>query len=136
MTAASDAHLVFLALRALEDGTPLTPRSRTAAVGALRAVLTVIQGDPTANLEDDLAAASGVRAAAAHLLEQADRIYPTDVFLPPTAQDYEEINSLLKRERGHQLDGVAADVTRRAYTVAAGLLDTFARDTYEPHLPD
>jgi hypothetical protein len=64
---------------------------------------------------------------AAELIEQArDSRYPTDIFISPTSKQYAEINALLKRERGHQLDGIAADCMRRAYTAAANLLRDYA----------
>jgi hypothetical protein len=60
---------------------------------------------------------------AAELLERArDDYYPTDVFIPPTSEQYAEVNALLKRERGHQLDGIAADILRHGYSTAARIL--------------
>lgn len=66
-----------------------------------------------------MSAADVWREAAALVDERADEIYPRDVFLPPSPQDFAAINALLQRERGHQLDGIAAECMRRAYAGAA-----------------
>lgn len=50
---------------------------------------------------------------------RAEEVYPRDVFIPPTKDDFAAINALLQRERGHQLDGVAAECCRRAYASVA-----------------
>lgn len=68
------------------------------------------------------------REAAELLGQTRDEVYPADVFIPPTHQQYAEINALLKRERGHQLDGIAADIMRRAYSTAARVLREHADD--------
>lgn len=67
-------------------------------------------------------AARALREAADALVEFAGETYPTDVFLKPSRADYDAINALLNRERGHQLDGVAADCYRRALALAGRLL--------------
>ncbi len=69
-------------------------------------------------------AAEVLRGAADHLAALAQERYPTDVFLKPTSIDYRQINELLREHRGHYLDGVAADMMRRAYAgCARGLRD-------------
>ena len=61
---------------------------------------------------------------AAAIVNRADVVYPRDIFIPPSSEQYAEINALLKRERGHMLDGVGADIMRRAHlSIAAELLD-------------
>ena len=67
-------------------------------------------------------AALALREAADALAEFAVETYPEDVFLGPGEDDYAAINALLLRERGHQLDGVAADCYRRALALAGRLL--------------
>jgi hypothetical protein len=59
---------------------------------------------------------------------QVEAIYPRDVFIPPTRETLDEVNALLKRERGHQLDGIAAECMRRAYASAAHLIRQRAQD--------
>lgn len=44
----------------------------------------------------------------------AEEAYGEHLFQRPTKEDYAAINDLLKRERGHQLDCVSADVMSRA----------------------
>lgn len=60
-----------------------------------------------------------LRDGAALLDEFARATYPTDVFLPPSGEDLAAVNALLKRERGHQLDGIAAECYRRAIALCA-----------------
>lgn len=74
---------------------------------------------------------AGVRAAAERLAEVPDEVYPTDIFKLPTTEDFAEINALLQRERGHQLDGVAAYCMRHAYATAAQMLSRLAREMEE-----
>lgn len=71
------------------------------------------------------------REAADFLEKFGAETYPTDLFIRPTTEQYAQINALLKRERGHQLDGVAADCMRHAYRVAAHLLRERADDLEE-----
>jgi hypothetical protein len=75
---------------------------------------------PTAEYREQIAQAVEARAV---------EVYPTDVFIQPTSEQYREINALLKRERGHMLDAISADVTRRAHAAIAQELrdDTLAR---------
>lgn len=61
----------------------------------------------------------------------ADMAYSPDIFVRPTEQDYAKINALLQRERGHQLDGVAADCYSRAIKVQAARLRERAVDEAE-----
>lgn len=68
---------------------------------------------------DAQVAAKALRDAAAGLEEFAEETYARDIFIKPSSQDYVEINALLKRERGHMLDGVSADCYRRALAVGA-----------------
>lgn len=56
---------------------------------------------------------------AACIEHRAAVVYAPDIFIKPTTEQYAEINALLKRERGHQLDGIAADVMRRAHAAIA-----------------
>lgn len=51
--------------------------------------------------------------------ERAELVYPRNVFIEPTEEQFAEINALLQRERGHQLDGIAAECYRRAYASVA-----------------
>ena len=67
-------------------------------------------------------AARALQEAADALATFAGETYPEDVFLKPSRADYDAINALLNRERGHQLDGVAADCYRRALALAGRLL--------------
>mgnify|MGYP001146256919 CR=1 FL=1 len=62
------------------------------------------------------------REVADFIAERGEAIYPRDVFLPPSKEDLYEVNALLERERGHQLDGIAAECMRRAYAAAAALV--------------
>lgn len=61
----------------------------------------------------------------------ADMAYSPEIFVRPTEQDYAKINALLQRERGHQLDGVAADCYSRAIKVQAARLRERAADEAE-----
>ncbi len=72
-----------------------------------------------------------LREAADHLATLAQERYPTDVFLKPTSVDYQQINELLREHRGHYLDGVAADMMRRAYAACAQDLRDMADDRDE-----
>lgn len=72
-----------------------------------------------------------VREAADMLAGFGEETYARDVFVPPTSEQYAEINALLKRERGHQLEAIAADCMRRAYATAARLLRESAADLDE-----
>ena len=76
-------------------------------------------------------AARALREAADAVAEFAGETYPADVFLKPSEGDYDAINALLSRERGHQLDGVAADCYRRALALAGRLLRERADETGE-----
>jgi len=69
-----------------------------------------------------------IRAMAERIDASATEIYPEDIWPTPTSADYDEINALLKRERGHQLDPVAADCMRRAFHVIARMLRDTADD--------
>ena len=63
---------------------------------------------------------AGIEGVLADLIEaRAEEVYPRDVFVPPTSDDLAEVNALLQRERGHQLDGIAAECYRRAYASIA-----------------
>ena len=59
------------------------------------------------------------------IVARAAQVYPPDVFVPPTGAQYAEINALLKRERGHMLDGITGDVMRRAH---AGIVHEIRND--------
>ena len=59
---------------------------------------------------------------AAELDQRADEVYPEDIFPKPSSDYYAEVNALLKRERGHQLDRIAADCYRRALRGAASAI--------------
>lgn len=66
------------------------------------------------------------RVKAETLREEADDLdafregaYGPDLFRRPTKDDYAAINHLLLTERGHMLDGVAADLMDRAIKVQA-----------------
>lgn len=61
----------------------------------------------------------------------ADMTYSADIFVRPTDKDYAAINALLHRERGHKLDGVAADCYSRAIHVQAARLRDHAADEVE-----
>lgn len=61
----------------------------------------------------------------------ADETYSPRIFRRPTKQDYAAINDLLQRERGHMLDGVAADCYSRAIHVQAARLRVRAADEVE-----
>ena len=74
---------------------------------------------------------AAIREAATFIEDVRDEVYPRDVFIPPTKQQFAEINALLKRERGHQLDGVAAECYRRALTLATVELRRWADEIEE-----
>lgn len=59
---------------------------------------------------------------AAELDQRADEVYPEDIFPKPSSDYYAEVNALLKRELGHQLDRIAADCYRRALRGAASAI--------------
>ncbi len=77
------------------------------------------------------AQAEALREAAAIIETFSAETYPADVFVPPSREAYAEINALLKRERGHYLDAVAADCYRRALANAARVLREVADDRIE-----
>ena len=69
------------------------------------------------------------REVADYVAEQGEELYPRDVFPPPSRQTWAAVNDLLRRERGHQLDGIAAECMRRAYAGAARRIRERAEDT-------
>ena len=79
--------------------------------------------------DDELAAHDRALAEsiATAIAARASQVYPPDIFVSPTSVQYDEINALLKRERGHMLDGIAGDVMRRAH---AGIVHEI-RDDFE-----
>lgn len=72
-----------------------------------------------------------LRKAAEAVRTFAADTYPEDIFRAPSVEDYREINALLSRERGHMLDGVAADCYRRALAIGARELDVLADEAEE-----
>lgn len=68
---------------------------------------------------DEELAARVLAAVAGEINALADAAYGEDLFERPSKQDYAEINALLQRERGHQLDRVSADVMHRALSMVA-----------------
>ena len=73
-------------------------------------------------------AAQTLRDAADEAEEFATETYALDIFRKPSPEDYAAINALLDRERGHKLDGVAADCYRRAIGLTAKRLRETASD--------
>ena len=90
------------------------------------------RGCPVAVAAADAAAphiaAQTLRDAADEAEEFATETYALDIFRKPTTADYKAINGLLLRERGHELDGVAADCYRRAIGLTAKRLRETASD--------
>lgn len=67
-----------------------------------------------------------LRESAAELEHLGAQVYPEDVFIPPTRRTLHEVNQLLQRERGHMLDGIAAECYRRAIRLCAHRLRELA----------
>lgn len=66
--------------------------------------------------------------AADDLVAFAEDMYSPVLFRRPSSDDYAEVNALLQRERGHMLDGIAADCYQRAINVQAGRLREMAAE--------